>query len=76
MWIRGSWHLFRFTCTGWWANGVLFTAWFTPNTSSPAYMPSASYCKTVPATNSAYVGQAAASGILVSARSFHLNPPA
>jgi prepilin-type N-terminal cleavage/methylation domain-containing protein/prepilin-type processing-associated H-X9-DG protein len=56
---------------GWWANGALFTAWFTPNTSSPDYMPSAGYCKTTPATNPPCVGQTATSGIIVSARSFH-----
>jgi prepilin-type processing-associated H-X9-DG protein len=56
---------------GWWANGALFCAWFGPNTSSPDYMPSPSYCKTVPATNPPCVGQTATSGIIVSARSFH-----
>jgi prepilin-type processing-associated H-X9-DG protein len=56
---------------GWWANGALFTAWYAPNTSSPDYMPSPSYCKTVPSTNPPCVGQTATSGIIVSARSFH-----
>ena len=57
----------------WWANGAVFTAWSTPNTTVQDILPSGGYCVPSVASNPpcSTNGQTATSGLLVSARSRH-----